>query len=184
MSHETPGLFTEMAQSAEAKRAEKIQRDPVQGTMGGLGRWQICVCAVVFLLKFPVAWHQMGIIFLAPKPEFVCQDSRVPPCDTSCQVHVFNTSVFTNTLQMEFDLVCDRQGLTSLSQTIFMLGILVGNMFFGGMADRLGRRIPLVIAVIVQLVFGVASSYATNFWLFVIFRFFTAAATGGTMVTS
>lgn len=65
-----------------------------------------------------------------------------------------------------------------------MFGILVGNMFFGALADKLGRRIPLVIAVIVQLVFGVASSFAPYFWMFILFRFFTAAATGGTMVTS
>lgn len=65
-----------------------------------------------------------------------------------------------------------------------MAGILCGNMFFGALADNLGRRIPLVIAVIIQLVFGVASSYATNFWLFAFLRFITAAATGGTMVTS
>lgn len=74
--------------------------------------------------------------------------------------------------------------LSSLSQTIFMLGILVGNMFFGGLADKLGRRIPLVIAVFVQLIFGVVSSFATNYWLFSFARFITAAATGGTMVTS
>lgn len=164
--------------------AKNSQKDPIQHSMGQLGRWQIFICAVVFLLKFPVAWHQMGIIFLGPKPEFTCKDPSIPKCDKSCPEHVFNTSVFTNTIQMEWDLVCERASLANLSQTIFMLGILCGNMFFGALADNLGRRIPLVIAVITQLVFGVASSYATNYWLFVISRFITAAATGGTMVTS
>lgn len=45
-------------------------------------------------------------------------------------------------------------------------------------------RIPLVIAVTMQLIFGVLASVATNFWLFVLCRFLTAVATGGTMVTS
>lgn len=85
---------------------------------------------------------------------------------------------------MEWDLVCDRQGLASFSQTIFMLGILVGNMVIGGLADKYGRRLPLCFAVTTQLIFGVASSYATNYWLFSIARFVTAFATGGTMVTS
>lgn len=40
----------------------------------------------------------------------------------------------------EWDLVCNREYLTNVSQTIFMFGILVGNMFFGGLADKLGRR--------------------------------------------
>lgn len=160
------------------------RKDPVQNAMGELGRWQIFVCSTVFLLKFPVAWHQLGIIFLAPKPDFTCSDPTLPKCDQNCTEHVFNTSVFTNTIQQEFDLVCGRETYARLSQTIFMLGIIVGNMFFGALADNLGRRLPLVIAVNLQLIFGVAASYATNFWVFVAFRFLTAAATGGTMVVS
>jgi len=159
-------------------------QDPIQNSIGELGRWQILVCGVVFLLKFPVAWHQMGIIFLAPTTNFTCEDKSLEPCSEECHKHEFNTSIFTNTIQMEWDLVCDRKHLSNLSQTIFMLGILVGNMFFGGLADKIGRRIPLVVAVIVQLIFGVAASFCTNFWLFVFCRFVTAAATGGTMVTS
>lgn len=159
-------------------------RDPIQQAMGELGRWQIFVCAIIFLLKFPVAWHQMSIIFLAPKTDFTCKDPSLERCDPSCNEHVFNTSTFTNTIQMEWDLVCDKQSFSNLSQTIFMMGILVGNMFFGALADNYGRRIPLVIAVITQLIFGVSASYASNYYVFVIFRFLTAAATGGSMLTS
>jgi hypothetical protein len=157
--------------------------DPIKKSIGELGKWQIFVCAIVFLLKFPVAWHQMGIIFLAPKPEFHCVDESIEKCSTNCTEHVFDRTIFTNTIIMEWDLVCDRKGLRGLSQTIFMLGILVGNMVIGGMADKFGRRLPLCFAVTTQLVFGVLSSFATNFWLFSISRFMTAFATGGTMVT-
>lgn len=84
---------------------------------------------------------------------------------------------------MQWDLVCDREGLRGFSQTIFMLGILIGNMVIGGLADKYGRRMPLCFAVTIQLVSGVFSSYTTNFWVFSISRFITAFATGGTMVT-
>lgn len=170
-----------MSQNAEPKKGNS---DQIQSLMGELGRWQILVCGAIFLLKFPVAWHQMAIIFFAPKPEFTCINKSLPRCDSNCEEHVFNQSVFTNTLQSEWDLVCSRSSLSSLSQTIFMLGILVGNMMFGVLADKFGRRIPLVIAVIIQLIFGVATSCSPNFWLFVFFRFITAVATGGTMLTS
>jgi hypothetical protein len=158
--------------------------DPIKKSIGELGKWQIFVCGVVFLLKFPVAWHQMGIIFLAPKPEFHCIDEEIEKCSSNCTQHVFDKSVFQNTIIMEWDLVCDRQGLRGFSQTIFMLGILVGNMVIGGLADKYGRRLPLCFAVTTQLIFGVLSSYTTNFWLFSACRFMTAFATGGTMVTS
>jgi MFS family permease len=126
----------------------------------------------------------MSIIFLGPKPEFTCSDPSFDRCDKNCPSHFFNSSVFNTTIQSEWDLVCEKSNLASVSQTIFMSGILVGNMFFGALADNFGRRIPLTIAVIMQLVFGVASSFAPNYWIFCVFRFLTAAATGGTMVTS
>lgn len=170
--------------SVENGDTKKVEKDPIQSSMGEFGRWQFFVCVVIFLLKFPVAWHQMGIIFLAPKPEFSCSDPSLSQCDSKCPEHVFNRSVFTNTIQMEWDLVCSRQSLPNLSQMIFMFGILVGNMVFGALADNMGRRIPLVIAVIAQLIFGVATSFAPYYWMFVVFRFITAVATGGTMVTS
>lgn len=83
---------------------------------------------------------QTGIIFLAPKVDVKCIDDAIPVCSENCTQHVYDTSVFTNTIQKQWDLVCNREYLTNLSQTIFMLGILVGNMFFGGLADKLGRR--------------------------------------------
>lgn len=138
----------------------------------------------MFLLKFAVAWHQLGIIFLAPKADFQCKDPSLAKCDPNCQEHVFNTDVFTNSIQMEWDLVCDRENLVNLSQTVFMLGILVGSIAFGILADIFGRRLPLVVACVLQLLFGVAASFASNYWIFVVFRFWTAFATGGTMTTS
>lgn len=138
----------------------------------------------MFPLKIPVAWHQLSILFLAPKTDFSCVNASIPKCNETCTEHIFNTSIFENTLQQEFDLVCDRERLTSLSQTIFMLGILFGNMIFGTMADKLGRRVPLLVATNLQLIFGVASSFASNFWLLVFLRFITAIATGGTLVVS
>lgn len=41
---------------------------------------------------------------------------------------------------------------------------------------------PLVVAVIVQLITGVATAFVPWFWLFCVLRFITAVATGGTMV--
>lgn len=162
----------------------KASLDPVEGSIGGLGRWQIWVCGLIFLLKFPSAWHQLSISFLAPKPEFSCIDQTLSQCDADCTEHVFNTSVFTNTIQMEWDLVCSRQSLSNWSQTIFMFGILVGSLIFGVFADKVGRRMPLVVAVILQLLSGVATSFSPNYWVFVVLRFISAVATGGTLVVS
>lgn len=172
--------------------------------MGQFGKWHIFICATVFLLKFPVAWHQMSIIFLAPKTNYTCANHSIERCDSACDEIEFDRSVFSETIIMTFNLVCQKEYLANISQTIFMAGILVGNILFGTLADkwvypygsvailltqplhifhRFGRRVPLVAAVFLQLVSGVATSFAPWFWLFCLLRFVTAVATGGTMTT-
>lgn len=49
---------------------------------------------------------------------------------------------------------------------------------------RYGRRWPLLLAVFVQVLTGVASSFAPDWYTFTIIRFILAISTGGTMITS
>ncbi|XP_037922443.1 organic cation transporter protein-like isoform X2 [Hermetia illucens] len=169
----------------EKHEHEQRLLDPVQNAMGQLGIWHIWTCAVIFLLKFPVAWHQMAIIFLSPPMDFKCaQPPDVDKCSRDCKQYEYNRSVFTETIVTQWNLVCDEAYLANLSQTLFMLGILVGNILFGIWADKLGRRNPLVAAVIIQLISGVITAFAPWYWLFLILKFITAMATGGTMCTS
>lgn len=65
-----------------------------------------------------------------------------------------------------------------------MLGILAGNMLFGYLSDRFGRRGPLIAAVVLQVVSGICTAFAPCFTFFLFMRFLTALATGGTMVIS
>lgn len=94
------------------------------------------MCAVIFLMKFPVAWHQMSIIFLAPKPEFTCANVTIDKCSAECPEYIYDRSVFEETIMTEWDLVCEKGKLANLSQTIIMFGILVGSMVFGSLADK------------------------------------------------
>lgn len=111
--------------------------DIIQNAMGAFGKWHFLVCAVVFLLKFPVAWHQMSIIFIGPPVSFECSDATVKDaCSAACPGYNYNRTIFTETIITEWNLVCDRSQWSNASQTIFMLGILVGNILFGSLADK------------------------------------------------
>lgn len=48
--------------------------DAVQIAIGNLGRWQIIVCLAISLVKFPVAWHQLAIVFMAPHQDYNCTE--------------------------------------------------------------------------------------------------------------
>lgn len=119
------------------KQPQPSKSDPIQRAMGSLGRWHIVVCGFIFLLKFPVAWHQMSIIFMAPNINSTCANSNITDkCSADCKSYKFDRETFTETIQMTWNLVCTREQLANASQLIFMLGILVGNMIFGKLADK------------------------------------------------
>ena len=78
----------------------------------------------------------MSIIFIAPNPVFTCINTTIDKCSADCPEHVFNKSVFESTIITDWDLVCANSQWANVSQLIFMMGILVGNMLFGTLADK------------------------------------------------
>ncbi|KAK5650951.1 hypothetical protein RI129_001980 [Pyrocoelia pectoralis] len=163
---------------------EDLNVDIIEKSIGVLGRWHIAIYLAVILCKLPALWQQLSIVVLAPPTNFTCIDNVTDKCSPNCSSIVFDRSVFTQTIQMEWNLICSRSQLPNLGQTIAMCGIIVGNFIFGTLSDKYGRRNPLICGVILQLISSTAAAFAPWFWLFVILRFIAAIATGGIMVTS
>ncbi len=65
--------------------------------------------------------------------------------------------------------------------TMFFVGMLIGAFAFGRLADRIGRRPVLMIAVIIDAVAGVASAFAPEFTWLLLLRFLTGVGVGGTL---
>ncbi|GAB3385238.1 MFS transporter [Massilia agri] len=65
--------------------------------------------------------------------------------------------------------------------TWFFVGMLVGAFAFGRLADRIGRRPVLMMAVVLDACFGVASSFAPDFGWLLVLRFLTGVGVGGTL---
>lgn len=65
--------------------------------------------------------------------------------------------------------------------TLFFLGMLIGAIAFGRLADRFGRRNILILTVAMDAVFGIASAFAPDFTTLLILRFLTGLAVGGTL---
>ncbi|KAJ8681512.1 hypothetical protein QAD02_017304 [Eretmocerus hayati] len=173
--------------------------DVVQEAMGSFGPWQLVIAIALSLVKFPVAWHQLSIVFLAPNSHFECVSPRAADDNVSmidrcsvdagnvslpCTHFLYDRSVFRETIVTQWDLVCEREQLANLVQTATMFGILMGNMIFSAMSDRIGRKIPLMIAILLQSVSGLLTVFSPWYEMFLIFKFISALATGGTMLIS
>lgn len=96
--------------------------DPVQKALGDFGWWQFWITFALSLLKFPIAWHQLAIIFLAAKSPFRCDDyddsvglfnvtdrcsSRDPLTHdvVPCRRFAYDRSVFQETIITEVGIV-------------------------------------------------------------------------------
>lgn len=88
-------LFTYFSFVAVTAVKDAPGTDVVQKAIGTLGRWHIWVCLAIFLVKFPVAWHQLSIVFVAPPTNFSCKDAEIDKCSKNCSEHVFDRLVDT-----------------------------------------------------------------------------------------
>ncbi|XP_072036910.1 organic cation transporter protein-like [Amphiura filiformis] len=103
------------------------------------------------------------------------------PCNSGW---VYGTSQYKSTIISDFNLVCDESSFSNLAQSIFFAGVLCGDILFGAIADRVGRRHTLLVALVIQLTAGIATVFSPNYLTFVILRFLIACATGGIMILS
>ncbi|XP_034500827.1 solute carrier family 22 member 20 isoform X2 [Ailuropoda melanoleuca] len=97
---------------------------------------------------------------------------------------VYDRSIFPSTIVMEWDLVCEDRPLRDLAQSIYMAGVLVGAAVFGSLADRLGRKGPLVWSYLQLAVSGAATAYFGSFGAYCVFRFLMGMTFSGIILNS
>ncbi|XP_077290795.1 organic cation transporter 1-like [Arctopsyche grandis] len=177
------------------------EKDIVCSIIGNFGKWQFGISVMMALLKFSLGWFQFNIVFLAPPQQFWCKNDNFTiselknqsnrcfdPYDADqkipCAEFEFDRSVFTSTIVSEWNLVCTKQYFVELTQMSFMAGMLFGYILFGILADKYGRRKPLIIAIVIQAIACFLSTFSPWFSVFILARFVVAIASGGIAIIS
>ncbi|CAG9132751.1 unnamed protein product [Plutella xylostella] len=156
--------------------------DLLQKLIGSFGKYQFWVFILLTVVKLCSAFHLFAIIFIAPKVTFICLPNNSTNCP--CENPQYIDSVFTNTIVKQWDLICERKWMIGFTQFMFQFGNLVGSLLFGAVSDRFGRRLPLIVACIIQVMTSYASVYITNFWWFTAMRFLLGMTVAGGLVLS
>ncbi|KAJ8035605.1 Synaptic vesicle glycoprotein 2B [Holothuria leucospilota] len=79
----------------------------------------------------------------------------------------------------------DSMNLSDLQKgilnSVIFVGMMLGGYIWGSLADVQGRKRVLVYSLAMNAFFGLSSSFAQSFWLFLMCRFFSGVGVGGTI---
>ncbi|XP_011637408.1 organic cation transporter 1-like [Pogonomyrmex barbatus] len=82
----------------------------------------------------------------------------------------YDTKDYDSTLVTELDLVCDNSWWPSTSTTFFYVGSLFGNVVFGWIADKWGRRTAFFAILFLEVIFSIATSFSPNYVIYTALR--------------
>ncbi|XP_026848874.1 organic cation transporter protein [Drosophila persimilis] len=97
---------------------------------------------------------------------------------------LYDQSKYLNSAVTEWDMVCNRSLLSATSDSLFMLGVLLGSFIFGQMSDKLGRKPTFFASLILQLIFGVLAAVAPEYFSYTISRMIVGATTSGVFLVA
>lgn len=106
------------------------------------------------------------------------KSSPKEPCPHG-YVYESNKYKYPSGIVIEWDLVCDREWLPSISSSLYMLGMVPGFWMGGFLADSRGRRPTALWFLLFQIITGFLCSFAPNFVFYAVCRFFLGFLTVG-----
>jgi len=109
-----------------------------------------------------------------------------PVVQSSCEDWVFNHHLIKSSAVEDFEMVCNHSWRKGLTQTVYMVGMLVGSFVFGWMSDFGGRKSTLMVGIVILTVGGSVPFFITphpsNYYVLVISRFISGLGHVGTFM--
>ncbi|XP_061723762.1 solute carrier family 22 member 3-like [Cydia pomonella] len=121
---------------------------------------------------FDANWTEVLETLLPPAP-----GSPILPCQNGWEF-LFDDIPYP-TVSTEREWVCSRAALVPWSQTISILGSMLGGILLGYFADRFGRIPALLVSNVLGCAGGVAMTFTTGFWDFSMCRFLVGMSCDG-----
>lgn len=90
----------------------------------------------------------------------------------------FEVNVVGNVLGVLRDLWHLSESQASAIVSVWLVGLMIGALFFGYLADRFGRRKLFLITLLLYSCATVISALSPGYWFFLCFRFLTAIGVG------
>ncbi|GAB0091498.1 Organic cation transporter protein [Sergentomyia squamirostris] len=101
-----------------------------------------------------------------------------------CDRWAYDRSKYESSTVTEWDMVCSKSWLTATSDSLFMVGVLLGSIIFGHLSDKMGRKPIFFASLVIQVVFGVLAGIAPEYLTYTISRIVVGATTSGVFLVA
>ncbi|XP_037945827.1 organic cation transporter protein-like [Teleopsis dalmanni] len=101
-----------------------------------------------------------------------------------CSAYVYDKSQYENSAVTEWNMVCHRSLLAATSDSLFMVGVLLGSIIFGQLSDKYGRKPIFFASLVIQVIFGILAGIAPEYFTYTISRMIIGATTSGVFLVA
>nr|XP_030708707.1 solute carrier family 22 member 2 [Globicephala melas] len=117
--------------------------------------------------RYEVDWNQSALGCVDPLAGLAANSSLLPlgPCQYGWVYDTPGSSIVT-----EFNLVCTNSWMLDLFQSAVNVGFFIGSVGIGYIADRFGRKLCLLITILINASSGVLMAISPNYTWMLIFR--------------
>ncbi|CAM5156568.1 unnamed protein product [Natator depressus] len=160
-----------------------MELDEAFGSVGEFGPSQKRLTAFLVLLQVYVACQSMLIVLVGAVPEYHIDQGEIPTSTEELARHVRFADKFTS-IATEWYLIRHEAYKVNLASSLYFSGLLIGNIIFGPLSDKLGRKPVYMSGLFFDVIFGYVTAFAPNYEIFAMSRFIVGIMNGGMSLVS
>ncbi|KAG7463107.1 hypothetical protein MATL_G00191860 [Megalops atlanticus] len=147
--------------------------------VGEFGIQQKWMVTVLILLQVYMAFQSMLIVLVGAAPEYHIESSVSPIASEEDLIKHVTFTEDISSIVTEWFLIRHQSYKVSLAGSLFFAGVLVGNVLFGPLSDKIGRKPVFLAGLFFEVLFGYATAFAPSYEVFALSRLLVGMMNGG-----